>query len=83
MGWGTRTTTSTLAAEAREAWQQGRTVFAPRLRTPYWAGTITGSVSGWAEMIEAVEACGWVLQHWAVSSGHWRKVAAYPLFRRP
>jgi hypothetical protein len=74
--------TGTLATEAKRAVEEGRTVFAPRLNSPMTSSGFSGSISGWAEMIEAIEAEGWVLAHWAVSDDEKHRPGAYPLFRR-
>lgn len=62
--------------EARRAADEGRLIFAARLRS----GPM-GSVSDWAPIIEAVEAEGWTLAEWAVFEGS-NGPTAYPLFRR-
>lgn len=70
-----------LRGEAERAVSEGRSVFAPRLNTPKTAAGFTGSVSGWAEEIEAVEDCGWSLVSWAVTVDGKGNPTAYPLFR--
>jgi hypothetical protein len=73
----------TLAKHARRAAEEGRTVFAPRLGdTSGVAANTTMPVSGWAELIEAVETEGWLIQHWTVVLDHKGRPEAYPLFRR-
>jgi hypothetical protein len=47
-----------IAMEAARAAEEGRTVFAPMLNTPSSNSGLSGSVGGWAEMIESVEAEG-------------------------
>lgn len=71
-----------LVTEARRAVEQGRTVFAPRLNTPLSQHGMSGSIAGWAEMIEAVESAGWRLAEWAVCTDQKDRPEAYPLFRR-
>ncbi len=71
-----------LATEARRAVEQGRTVFVPRLNTPMSHHGMSGAVPGWAEMVEAVEACGWKLAEWSVAMDEKGRPEAYPLFRR-
>lgn len=74
-----------LRTEAERAFREGRTVFAPMLNTPVTfrsSATPSGSVSGWAEMIEAVESQGWVLTQWTVGHDAKDRAQAYPLFRR-
>lgn len=71
-----------LTDEAKRAVDEGRVVFAPRLNTPMTHHGMSGAVPGWAEMIESVEACGWVLAEWAVATDEKGRPEAYPLFRR-
>jgi hypothetical protein len=68
-------------SDARRAYAEGRRVFAARLNSPNRLDPTSGSVGDWAEMIEAVEAEGWVLSDWAVGDGS-KGLSAYPLFRR-
>lgn len=72
---------NTLATEAERARAEGRTVFTPKLNTPMSQHNLSGSISGWAEMIEAVEAQGWQLWHWSVAIDEKGRPEAYPLFR--
>lgn len=68
------------AAAARDAGQQ---VFAARLKVPnYFTLDTSGPIQGWAEMIEAIEAQGWVLVQWTASVDKKDRPEAYPLFRR-
>jgi hypothetical protein len=71
-----------LSTEAKRAVEEGRTVFAPMLNTPMSQHTMSGSVAGWAEMIEAVEREGWTLANWSVAHDAKGRPQAYPLFRR-
>ena len=73
---------SALGDEARRAAEEGRTVFAPKLNTPASQHGLSGAISGWAEMIEGVEAEGWRLDHWSVAMDAKGRPEAYPLFRR-
>ncbi len=52
------------------------------LNTPVTHHTMSGSVPGWAEMIKAIEAEGWVLDEWSVAADDKGRPQAYPLFRR-
>lgn len=70
-----------LRAEAERAAKEGRTVFAPMLNTPATQSALSGSVAGWAEMIQAVESVGWRMTMWAVASDQKGRPQAYPLFR--
>jgi hypothetical protein len=71
-----------LSAEAKRAIEEGRTVFTPMLNTPMSQHTMSGSVAGWAEMIESVEREGWILADWTVAHDAKGRPQAYPLFRR-
>lgn len=70
-----------VATEAERARAEGRTVFAPRLNAGASNAGTSGSVSGWAEMIEAIEAAGWAMYHWSVAIDEKGRAEAYPLFR--
>lgn len=82
MGWIKDAKANALLQEAQRAIQEGRTVFTPMLNTPMTQHTMSGSVAGWAEMIEAIESCGWFVQQWSVASDIKGRPQAYPLFRR-
>lgn len=82
MGWIKDAKAKALAKEAERATKEGRTVFVPMLNTPQSQGELSGSVAGWAEMIEAVEEQGWALTQWAVGQDAKGRPQAYPLFRR-
>ncbi len=82
MGWIKDAKRNMLAEEAARAVQEGRTVFAPMLNTPMSQHTMSGSVAGWAEMVESIEEQGWQLQQWAVAMDTKGRPQAYPLFRR-
>lgn len=71
-----------VGAEAERALSEGRTVFAPMLNTPMTQPTISGSIAGWAEMIETIEAKGWRLDQWSVAHDTKGRPQAYPLFRK-
>jgi hypothetical protein len=81
MGWVKEAKSNALATEAQRAIEEGRTIFTPRLNAGNTAHGFSGSIAGWAEMIEAVEECGWRLEHWAASEHDGRPVGL-PLFRR-
>lgn len=71
-----------LVEEAVRARAEGRTVFTPRLNAPASsAHNFSGSISGWAEMIEAIEGAGWAMYHWTVSVDDKGRPEAFPLFR--
>lgn len=81
MGLVKDTRAAVLRIEAERARQQGRWIFTPRLTTSSGSET-SGSIAGWAEMIEAVEEAGWTLYHWSASLDIHGNPQAYPLFRR-
>ncbi|MEV0070945.1 hypothetical protein [Amycolatopsis sp. NPDC050768] len=82
MGFIKQAKADALTKEAGRAIAEGRTVFTPRLNTPMMHHTMSGSIAGWAEMIEAVEAQGWQLVEWSVTQDKNGRPEAYPLFRR-
>lgn len=85
MGWVKNAKSNMLREEAQRAREEGRTVFVPMLNTPMTfssSATPSGAVSGWAEMIEAIEAEGWLLTQWSVAADTKGRPQAYPLFRR-
>ena len=75
------TKAAVLRIEAQRALQQGRWIFTPTLTTTT-SREMPGSISSWAEMIEAVEDAGWQLYHWSASLDIHGNPQAYPLFRR-
>jgi hypothetical protein len=68
------------AAEAARARQEGRSVFMYRFNVPVASPGLSGSVSGAAEVIEAIEGAGWVLEQMAFD-GQSKNGAALLLFR--
>jgi hypothetical protein len=85
MGLFKDTKAAMLGTEAKRALKEGRTVFTPMLNTPLTQSSSmqpSGSISGWAEMIEAIEGEGWRLDQWSVSCDTKGRPQAYPLFRR-
>jgi hypothetical protein len=82
MGWVKDAKQRELGVEARRALEEGRTVFAPMLNTPMTQHSLSGSIAGWAEMIESVEQAGWKLTNWSVAHDAKGRPQAYPLFRR-
>lgn len=84
MGWIKNAKASLLTEEAARAKAEGRAVFAPMLNTPLMqsgSSNHSGSISGWAEMIEAIEAESWTLTHWSIGSDTKGRAQAYTLFR--
>lgn len=72
-----------LISEAVRARTEGRTVFTPRLNAPAASAghNFSGSIAGWAEMIEGIEGAGWAMYHWSVSVDEKGRAEAFPLFR--
>lgn len=68
------------AGEARKAYDDGLPVFTTRLTVPRLVHTRQG-YAGWAEIIAAIEAAGWRLEHWDVATKG-NDAEAYPVFRR-
>jgi hypothetical protein len=75
------TRAAVLRIEAERALQQNHWIFTPTLTTTT-NPDMSGSISGWAEAIEAVEDAGWQLYHWSASLDIHGNPRAYPLFRR-
>jgi hypothetical protein len=75
------TRAAVLRIEADRALQQGHWIFTPTLTTTT-NPDMSGSISGWAEAIEAVEGAGWQLYYWSASLDIHGNPQAYPLFRR-
>lgn len=75
------TRAAVLRIEAERALEQGHWIFTPALTTTV-SHDMPGSISGWAEMIEAIEEAGWALYHWSASLDIHGNPQAYPLFRR-
>lgn len=74
-----RAQAASVGAEAARAARRGRTVFAAMFNAPF---TASGSVAGWAEQIEAVEAEGWMLSDFSAVLDDTGRPRAYCVFRR-
>jgi hypothetical protein len=72
----------TLGKDAARALQQGRTTFVARINVPVINSGMSQSVSGAAEMIEAVEAEGWLYQDMSWTQDAKGRPEGYFLFRR-
>ena len=70
-----------LRAQAIAAYQQGRPTFVARLKLTQW-GAPAGETTAWMNSVDAVEANGWVLDHWSVNFDSGGTFNAFPLFRR-
>src|ERR1700736_6439569 len=75
------TRAAVLRIEAERALQQNHWIFTPALTTTT-NPDMSGSISGWAEAIEAVEDAGGQLYHWSVALDIHGTPRPYPLFRR-
>lgn len=82
MGWVKNLKADVIAGEARKAAERGQTVFAAMLNTPMTMPDLSGEVPGWGDMVAAVEAQGWRLEHWSAGADHKGRPQAYPVFRR-
>lgn len=71
-----------LAQQAAQAYANGQMVFAVMLNTPTFNMGLSGEITDWSGMIEAVERQGFFLAHWAASVDSHGKPQAYPVFRR-
>ena len=65
MGFMKTVKTSTATADATRARSEGRTVYVHRFGMPNLNSSASSSVPGAAEVIEAIEAAGWHLEHMA------------------
>ena len=78
--WTQNARTSGIAKVAQQAAaQQGRYTFVAHLTPEPTQNKVPSSMEQWAETIEAIEAHGWALQHFAI---HGDKTEAYCVFRR-
>lgn len=82
MGFVKQAKQNMVTTEAQRALEEGRRYYTPKLNTGSLQSGTSGSISGGAEMIEAVEACGWHLTDWSVACDERGRPEAYPLFRR-
>jgi hypothetical protein len=71
----------TASKHAGQARTEGRTVFLYRYNVPATSSGFSGPVEGAAEVIEAVEASGWVLCDMAYDGAQSKNGAALLLFR--
>ncbi len=71
-----------LASQASRAFQSGQRFFVAKLKLGAWGQPGHGEVASFGESPEAVEAAGWVLDRWTVTSEANGGTSAYPVFRR-
>jgi hypothetical protein len=67
--------------EAERARKEGRPVFVYRFEMPHWGSSQSGSVSGAADVIDAVEASGWALTNITGTAGEGNRGAFVMVFR--
>ncbi|MEU3369826.1 hypothetical protein ACFYM2_26940 [Streptomyces sp. NPDC006711] len=83
MGWIKDAKAEAISKEAQRALDEGRTVFVCRVNQGSLQSNYSGSLSGVAEQIEAVEALGWQLDQASFSHDHRDHASAFLIFRRP
>lgn len=72
-----------IAGEAQRAIQEGRSVFLARINVGMTDAGMSGSVTGAAEIIEAIESTGWRLDQMSYAQDGKGKPEGYYLFRLP
>ncbi|MBD0743915.1 hypothetical protein BG418_20290 [Streptomyces sp. CBMA152] len=83
MGWIKDAKAEAISKEAQRAIDEGRTVFVCRVNQGALQSNFSGSLSGVAEQIEAIEAVGWQLDQASFSHDHKDHASAFLIFRRP
>lgn len=73
--------TSGAMSDADRARKEGRPIFIYRFEMPHWGAGYSGSVSGAAEVVEAIESAGWTMTHITESAGEGRRGAFILVFR--
>jgi hypothetical protein len=81
MGWIKDTKAQARQDEAKRALEEGRTVYVCRINTPVTHHTMSGSMPGFAEQIEAVESLGWRLEHASFTQDAKSRPEGYFVFR--
>lgn len=71
-----------IAGEAQRAIAEGRSVFLARINVGMTDAGMSGSVTGAAEIIEAIETIGWRLDQMSYAQDNKGKPEGYYLFRR-
>jgi hypothetical protein len=71
-----------VTAQAGEAFRTGQMFFVARLKLGAWGMPGHGEIAAWGESLQAIEAAGWVLDRWSVSSDSGGGLNAFPVFRR-
>lgn len=83
MGWIKDAKADNAAKEAREALEAGRRVHVVRLNVGMTQQQLSGSLTAFAEQIEAIEDAGWRLDHMSFGNDSKGKPEGYFLFRLP
>lgn len=68
--------------QATQAYQSGQHFFVARLKLGVWGMPGHGELPTWGESLQAIEAVGWALDKWSVSSDTGGGLNAFPVFRR-
>jgi hypothetical protein len=72
-----------LQEQAGTAYGLGQPVFVARLKLGgVWGGVPEGALPAWGESVYTVEAAGWVLDKWTVTTDTSGGFNAFPVFRR-
>lgn len=71
-----------VTGQAARAHRSGQRFFVVRLKLGAWGQPGHGELPTWGESLEAIEAAGWVLEHWSTSSDNSGGLNALPVFRR-
>jgi hypothetical protein len=82
MGFIDRVKSGKIAGEALRAVEEGRSVFVARINVGMTDAGMSGSVTGAAEIIEAVESVGWRLDRMSYTTDKKGSPEGYYLFRR-
>ncbi len=71
-----------LITQASRAFQSGQRFFVAKLKLGAWSQPGHGELPSFGESLEAIEAAGWTLDRWTVTSDPNGGTSAYPVFRR-
>lgn len=82
MGFMTTNKNSTIATDAKEAWDAGATAFSAVLNYPSMNTGNSAGVDAWTAELSAVEAIGWKLHSWTVAPDRRSNLVAFPVFKR-
>ncbi len=72
----------TVMGQATQAFRTGQLFFVARLKLGVWGTPGHGEVAAWGESLQAIEAAGWVLDRWSVTTDTGGGLNAFPVFRR-